>query len=289
MPAQETDMMRVAAATKLATALALAATPVLTLAAPAYAQLGERNQLGVRMGHMHLLVRDVRAHKHFWIEQVGARLVKNGPLELVELPGIYVMLTEAPDPPVPAGAFVDHFGFSVKDFAASVARWKAAGIAMQPTENPNELYLLAPDGVRVEVYGEPSLPQPMAMTHVHYYPQEATVAAVQAWYVKVLGANPSWRPCVACLSRPRMYQTADIGPVNLTLTPSEQARLATRGRAIDHVGFDVANLDAFVRHLEAAGVSLEGAVRTVPGTNVKIAFLTDPWGARIELTEGLAP
>jgi hypothetical protein len=51
----------------------------------------------------------------------------------------------------------------------------------------------------------------------------------------------------------------------------------------------VANLDAFVRHLESVGVSLEGAVRTVPGTRVKIAFLTDPWGTRIELTEGLAP
>jgi len=38
---------------------------------------------------------------------------------------------------------------------------------------------------------EPSLPQPMAMTHVHYYRQER--AAIQAWYVKVLGANPSWR------------------------------------------------------------------------------------------------
>lgn len=265
--------------------VALAMTAVLT--APAAAQLGERNQLGVRIGHMHLLVRDVAAHKRFWVEQVGARIVTNGPLELVELPGVYVMLTHAADPPPPAGAVVDHFGFFVKDFAASVARWKAAGIAMQPTENPNELYLLAPDGVRVEVYGEPSLPQPMAMTHVHYYLQDPS--AVQAWYVNVLGANPSWRPCVACLARPRMYQTADIGPVNLTLTPSDQPRLPTRGRTLDHVGFDVANLDAFVRHLDAVGVALEEPVRTVPGTHLKIAFLTDPWGTRIELTEGLAP
>jgi catechol 2,3-dioxygenase-like lactoylglutathione lyase family enzyme len=160
-------------------AVALLLTAVFT--APAAAQLGERNQLGVRMGHMHLLVRDVAAHKRFWSEQVGMRIVANGPLELVELPGIYVMLTQAADPLPPAGAIVDHFGFSVKDFAASVARWKAAGIATQPTENPNELYLLAPDGLRVEVYGEPSLPQPMAMTHVHYYPQDP--AAIQAWYV----------------------------------------------------------------------------------------------------------
>jgi hypothetical protein len=30
-------------------------------------------------------------------------------------------------------------------------------------------------------------------------------------------------------------------------------------------------------------------VRQVPNTNLKIAFLTDPWGTYIELTEGLAP
>jgi hypothetical protein len=86
-----------------------------------------------------------------------------------------------------------------------------------------------------------------------------------------------------------MYQTADVGRVNLTLTPSHTPRLPTRGRTIDHVGFDVAHLDTFAKHLEAAGVAPEGPVRTVPGTHVKIAFLTDPWGTRIELTEGLAP
>ena len=86
-----------------------------------------------------------------------------------------------------------------------------------------------------------------------------------------------------------MHPTADFGQMNLTLAVSEKPRLPTRGRAIDHVGFDVQNIDAFVRHLETAGVALEGPVRTVPGTTVKIAFLTDPWGTRIELTEGLAP
>ena len=168
---------------KLATAFLLVAA----LAAPAIAQLGERNQLGVPMAHVHLLVRDVDAHTRFWTEQLGATVVRNGPLELLELPRVYVMLTQA----------ADHFGFFVKDFPAELARWKAAGIGIE--------------------------------------------------------------------------------------------RLPTKGRAIDHAGFDVENMDAFGRHLETAGVVLEGPVRTVPGTRVKIAFLTDPWGTRIELTEGLAP
>ena len=58
-------------------------------------------------------------------------------------------------------------------------------------------------------------------------------------------------------------------------------------RAIDHIGFDVENLDSVVRMLEARGIALDGPVRQVPGSALKVAFLTDPWGTRIELTEGL--
>jgi len=68
--------------------------PCLTLAMlaalPAQAQLAQRNQLGVTMGHMHLTVKDVDAQKHFWIDLMGGKLVKNGPLELIQFPGVYV-------------------------------------------------------------------------------------------------------------------------------------------------------------------------------------------------------
>jgi catechol 2,3-dioxygenase-like lactoylglutathione lyase family enzyme len=260
---------------------------VLVCAAPATAQLGERNQLGLRMGHVHLLVRDVDAQKRFWTDVMGATLVRNGPLELLELPGVYVMLTQAEDPPPPLGGIVDHFGFIVKDFPAALARWKAAGVGIQPTENPNEVHLLAPDGVRVEVYGEPALAGPIAMNHVHFYPHD--IPAIKSWYVQVFGANPGRRPCIACVSQPVMRESADLPQVNLSFSPSETQRAPTRGRAIDHIGFDVEDLDGFVRTLEARGIALDRPVQQVPGTALKVAFLTDPWGTRIELTEGLAP
>ena len=259
----------------------------LTLAAPASAQLGERNQAGVRMGHVHLLVRDINAQKRFWTEAMNGKLVRNGGLELIEFPGVYVVLTAAQDPQPPAGGIVDHFGFIVKDMPAALARWKAAGVATEPTENPNEVYALAPDGIRVEVYGEPALAGTISMNHVHFYPHD--IPAIKAWYVRAFGANPSRRPCVACISRPRMIETADLPAVNLSLSLSENPRLPSRGRAIDHIGFDVENLNAFVRSLEARGIKVDGPVQQLPGTKVKAVFLTDPWGTRIELTEGLAP
>ena len=63
----------------------------------------------------------------------------------------------------------------------------------------------------------------------------------------------------------------------------------TKGRAIDHIGFEMKNLDGFVKKLESQGIKLEAPVRQLPNSSLKIAFLTDPWGTYIELTEGLAP
>ncbi len=123
------------------------------------------------MGHVHLAVKDVDAQKQFWTAMMGGTLVKNGPLELIQFPGVFIMLRKAETAaPPPAGSIVNHFGFVVKDMPAALARWKAAQLKIEPTENPNEVYVVAPDGIRVEVYGEPALPTPVSMNHIHFSP-----------------------------------------------------------------------------------------------------------------------
>ena len=252
---------------------------------PARAQLAGPNQVGVTMGHVHLAVKDVDAQKQFWISVMGGTLVKNGPLELIQFPGVFIMLRKAEPSAPPAGSIVDHFGFTVKDMPAALARWKAANIKIEPTENPNEVYVVAPDGIRLEVYGEPALPTPVSMNHIHFYPVD--IPAIKAWYVKAFGANPGRRPCVGCLSTPRMIEADDLPGVNLSFSPGTKVPLPTKGRSLDHIGFEVTDLDAFVRSLEAKGIRIEAPVRQIAGTRVKVAFLTDPWGTYIELNEGL--
>jgi catechol 2,3-dioxygenase-like lactoylglutathione lyase family enzyme len=258
-------------------------------AAPARAQLVEPNQIGVRMGHVHLAVKDVDAQKQFWLSVMGGTLVKNGPLELIQFPGVYIMLRQAESPEPPTGSILEHFGFVVKDFPAALAKWKAAGVGIQPTANPNEVYLLAPDGVRVEVYGEPAIPTPVSMNHLHFYP--ADIPGIKAWYVKVFGANPGRRPCIACIANPQMIEADDLPGVNLSFSPAAGGKppLPMKGRSLEHVGFEVSNLEAFVSSLEAKGIHIEAPIRQIPNTRLKIAFLTDPWGTYIELTEGLVP
>jgi hypothetical protein len=58
---------------------------------------------------------------------------------------------------------------------------------------------------------------------------------------------------------------------------------------MDHIGFEVKDLEDFRRTLEANGVKLDSPYRKVPQVGSAVAFLTDPWGTRIELTERLAP
>jgi hypothetical protein len=87
------------------------------------------------------------------------------------------------------------------------------------------------------------------------------------------------------------------GPYRLRLLPSIQrivsagdGRLVpTKGRELDHLGFDVRSLDAFEKHLAAQGLQFEAPPRQVPNTQTRVAFLTDPWGTYIEVTERLSP
>jgi hypothetical protein len=50
----------------------------------------------------------------------------------------------------------------------------------------------------------------------------------------------------------------------------------------------VKNLEAFTKKLEAEGITLTVPYRQVPALGIAIAFIKDPWGTNIEMTEGLA-
>jgi catechol 2,3-dioxygenase-like lactoylglutathione lyase family enzyme/predicted enzyme related to lactoylglutathione lyase len=61
-----------------------------------------------------------------------------------------------------------------------------------------------------------------------------------------------------------------------TPTPSE-------GSVLDLIGFSVANLDATMKELQAAGVTVVMPVTTIEG--MKVAQVTDPWGTLIEVVQ----
>jgi hypothetical protein len=62
--------------------------------------------------------------------------------------------------------------------------------------------------------------------------------------------------------------------------------VGTKGRVIDHIGFELRDLQAFCKQLEAKGIKFDVPYREVPAIGLKIAYITDPSGVYIELTEG---
>jgi len=257
-------------------------------ATPVLAQLAPPNDIGVALGHIHVAVKDVEAHQSFWTTALGGTLVTNGPLTLIQFPGIFVMLRQADSAGPPAGSIFDHFGLVYRDLAAARTRWKAAGVKYDVGDtNPNQGYVYAPDAsIRVEVFGDPSLPGPVGMDHVHLFPAEADIPAMQAWYARVFGGLPGKRQRVA---RPGLIDCDYFHRFNLSFSAGMGKLAPTKGRAIDHLGFDVKNLEEFEKRLAAQGLKFEAPPRQVPNSRTKVAFLTDPWGTYIEVTEGLGP
>jgi len=93
------------------------------------------------------------------------------------------------------------------------------------------------------------------------------------WYQKNFGGTP-------------MTEAPDrlmFGDTRLIFLKNDKAQPST-GSALDHIGFSVADLDAKLKELEAAGAKIVNPARDVPGL-FKLAFVDDPWGTRIEVVQ----
>jgi catechol 2,3-dioxygenase-like lactoylglutathione lyase family enzyme len=150
--------------------------------------------------------------------------------------------------------------------------------AASPTTNI--AFALGPDDVKVELVEVKTQQAPIQLHHVHFFGEHN--AEMQAWYAKTFGA--AMPPAVPG----QAFVTAQLPGVNLSFSPSATPTVATQGRALDHIGFEVEHLEAFTKKLEADGIPLTVSYRQVPALGIAIAFIQDPWGTNIELTEGLA-
>ena len=276
---------------KLRNLIAISIAVSVFCAIPALAELAAPNSTGVTMGHVHLYTKDVAAQTHFWVDIMGGKAVMNEKISLIEFPGVFIMLNPTPPTAPPAGSIVDHFGVVVKDLPAEIARWNAAGLKVEQTgTNPMQRYVTGPEDIRVEVFGDPKLTHRIEMNHIHFFPPKDDIPAMQQWYGKVFGGVIGRRDSVARPNVGAWIQTVDLPGVDLSFGASETRRAPTKGRGIEHIGFEVKDLDAFVKHLESVGVKLDEPIRSVPASSkLRITFITDPWGTRIELTQGLAP
>ena len=192
--------------------VALAGLMAMPLLAQLAAPTGSR---GVAMGHLHLIVRDVDAQRKFWVA-LGGTPVKNGTLELIEFPGVYIMLRQGEPTGGSVGSVVNHVGFNARNSAESVAKWQAAGLKPEPGNAPGQFYLNTADGLRIEILEDKTISTPLKFHHVHFNFTPDQVTEVQAWYARIFDARPGTRG---------RYKSGDIGGANLTYGEPRRRRL----------------------------------------------------------------
>lgn len=259
------------------------------MASAAEAQLAQPNELGVRMGHVHITVSDLEASKKFWIQEGGIPM-KAGTVDLIKFQGTFLILRAAKPTGDSAASIVNHIGFLTRNGAENIARWRTlTGAKVEVNAAGTGGFFTTPDGLRVEIPERSTIDVPIVFDQIHFFPQEpstdggSSIKKMIDWYTSVFGAKPG-KP--GGLPN-NYYEEVKIPGVNLRFSGSAKPVSPTTGRAIDHIGFEISNLEEFCTKLEARGIKLDRPYTRRPDLGVSTAFVTDPWGTSIELTEGL--
>jgi hypothetical protein len=271
----------------------------LLTATGALAQIRQPNAAGVAMGHLHYFVDDVAANRDFWVS-LGGTAVPFAAGEIVEMPGVSILISELEADS--GSSSIDHVAFRVQ----SLEVLAAMGFELEMIEAfPGIASIYTPSGDRVELFeeetatnvgfevaagaevtstGESSAARhnrPLVGSidshHLHFYLPERDVLAARDWYVEHFGAVPGqrWR-----------YDAADLPGMNLNFSVADAERVPSSGHSLDHIGFEIENLETFCEGLAAAGIEFDQPYRRV-NPDFAVAILTDPWGTTLELTEGL--
>jgi len=282
-------------------ALLLVLVGLLATPATSRAQILVAKDGPVVYGHHHLNTTDMAAQKKFFVDTLGGTVVKFGSgdraQEIIKFPNVLIFFRPMQAPTGGTiGTTVNHIGFSVPNLKPVVAKIKANGFKMITTDSvaatvkvtddiaaasptTNIAFALGPENTKVEFVEVKDQKLPIQLHHIHFFGEKNT--EMQAWYAKTFGAkllppNPG-----------SAFVQDQLPGVFLNFTPSPTPTVGTTGRALDHIGFEIKNLEAFTKQLEAQGIKLDRPYTKVPALGIAIAFIKDPWGTNIEMTEGL--
>jgi catechol 2,3-dioxygenase-like lactoylglutathione lyase family enzyme len=264
------------------------------------AQTATPNAAGISMGHIHLVVPDPAAMQKVWVDVMGGTPSTAGPLTLVKLRNVFIIITggaNAAGREGTDGSVVNHVGFSVKSYAATRAKAEAAGLAVRELTPGQQAFVTFPNNVTVEIQEDTAINGEAEFSHFHLSVPDPNAA--REWYIKTFGGEEG--------QRRKGVNGAKIlgGFVDFLGTGGRGGRgqakggdgasaapppvlAGSKGRVLDHIGFEAKDLKAFTERLAADGQKLDVPLTDATARmGLKIAFITDPNGTYIELTEGL--
>jgi len=270
-------------------------------AIPVVAQTRPFNAAGVTTGHQHLAGLDPAAHNAFWTALGAVPAQLGAGTQILKLPGVFIMFQNAgarggrggaapaagapAAPPAAApgpseGSSVEYLAFKVKSLKDTLAKLEAAGTKPIAGATATQAFVLAPNSVKVQLVEDTALATPIASYEMLM--KVSSVADASAWYEKWFGAR---------VVKQGQSTVAEIPGMNIRFSETKDPVSGTQGRAINHIGLEVKNLEALMKKMTDGGVMVNRPYAAAPATIAplkSLGFITDPWGTYIELNEGFS-
>lgn len=260
--------------------LLIVTTIVLSTSMAMLAQLPAPNAAGISVGHQIIRAKDAEAANRFWAA-LGAEPTSVGTIRLLKVPGELFIIGgprgNAPANAIPGnhGTTVEFLTFKVKDLKATLASLKAAGY--EPMKEYKETTISGSDGLQVRLTEDTKLNTPIAADGLVM--NVANAVEVSTWYAKWFGAK---------ISRSGNETIGEIPGARIVFHETKESIAPTKGHSLALLGFEVKDLQDFVKRYQESGAKLDGNVATNAAANLSVVQLTDPWGTSIEVSQGLA-
>ena len=250
------------------------AVMLVCLALPSVARAAESDY-----HHVHLMAPDAKAAAAWYMEHMGCEAYERE--GACRYDHVQVLFIEREPEGGSVGTAVDHVGFSFEDLDAKMAEWKAAGLTvLEDVREIDGLFKLAfledPWGTKIEAVEDH---EDLGLHHLHLRSNDPD--ATLAWYHNVFGGERD-----AMKGR---LEGLRWGRIWLLVSEHQgEALVPMQTRSFHHLGWSVADLDAFGSEIAAKGIEFSGEPRAITnsaGQNLIISFVTGPDNAFIEVLE----
>jgi len=229
--------------------------------------------------HVHLTASDTPEAAQWYAKYLEGAAIKNGPFDIAAFgETLVIFFPNKNEFEGSVGSSVDHIGWSFPDLDAKMKEFEEAGIKIvAPAIKLGKLkfgFIEDPWGTKIEVMEDPEL---IGFHHIHLLVPDTT--ASQNWYSKAFGGEVTkFGGFLPAVKYENMWLIIQRG----------KDKAPTKGRSVDHISWSFPDLDAGIANLAEMGTTLESGPMALPlpdGTKLKIAFLIDPDGVRIEIVE----
>ena len=239
--------------------------------------------------HVHITASSPSEGVRWYERHLDCQPVADRP-DAADCGGVELIFVVQPTMGSTQGTGVNHIGFSYPDLTAKMAELEAvgvrgSGVRLQRFPDGSTLrdvpglfklgFIFDPWGTRIEMVEDQ---ETLGFHHIHL--SATNPAETLAWYRDVLGGEEA-------SLKGRLDGLRFENVWLLVAEHAEGVPATTEGRAIDHVGFVVSDLDAAAVEMRGAGVTFqqEPAVPENGRTAAKRAFLVGPDNVRLAVVE----